>query len=281
MHSMPRVLAALLAALVFVALAAHAERKVHIYRPLSRSATELLAPAQAALGDGGSAAVDAGTNALVLIGDPPAVDAALAVLEQLDRPLATVILHYESERLEDLAARGIQVAWSVSAGSFRVGNVNAPPGTDLVAIHPYDDKVERKSRLAGTLRVQDGQAGRIETGTTLPIVHSVSPWEQQVGFVSASSGFEARPQLLGDGRVRVSLQPFEGALERGGAVRTSGAATEVTVTPGATVAIGGLTQPREQHSRGLGGASDEQSYEDWVLLLRAEVEGKPASAPAR
>ena len=272
--------AALLAALLFVALAAHAERKVHIYRPLSRSAAELLAPAEAALGDGGSVALDAGTNALVLIGDPQAVDAALAVLQQLDRPLATVILHYESQRLEDLAARGVHVAWNVGAGSFRVGNVSAPPGTDLVAIHPFDDKVARKSNLAGTLRVQDGQTGRIETGTTLPIVHS-TPWESQVGFVSASSGFEARPQLLGDGRVRVSLQPFEGAVERGGAIRTGGAATEVTVTPGETVAIGGLTQPREQTSRGLGGASEEKSYDDWVLLLRAELEGRPASAPAK
>jgi hypothetical protein len=273
-------LATLIAALFLVALAAHAERKVHIYRPLSRSAAELLGPAEAALGDGGSVAIDAGTNALVLIGDPPAVDAALAVLQQLDRPLATVILHYESQRLEDLAARGVHVAWNVGSGSFRVGNVSAPPGTDLVAIHPFDDKVARKSRLAGTLRVQDGQTGRIETGTTLPIVHS-SPWETQVGFVTASSGFEARPQLLGDGRVRVSLEPFEGALQPGGAIRTGGAATEVTVTPGETVAIGGLTQPREQNSRGLGGASDEKSYDDWVLLLRAELEGRPASAPAK
>lgn len=273
--------AVLLAALAFTALAAHAERKVHIYRPLSRSATELLAPAQAALGDAGSVAVDSGTNALVLIGDPSAVDAALAVLAQLDRPLASVILNYESERLEDLAARGVSVAWSVSAGSFRIGNVFAPAGTDLVVVRPFDDKVERKARLAGTLRVQDGQVGRIETGTTLPIVDSVSPWETQVGFVSATSGFEARPQLLGDGRVRVSLQPFEGAVERGGAIRSSGAATEVTVTPGATVAIGGLQQSREQRSRSLGGGSNEKSYEDWVLLLRVEVEGKPASAPAR
>ena len=282
MHVTSRVrLAALLAALALVALAAHAERKVHIYRPQSRSATELLAPAEAALGDAGSVAVDAGTNALVLIGDPQAVDAALAVLQQLDRPLATVILNYESERLEDLDARGVHVAWSVSAGSFRVGNVIAPPGTDLVAVHPFDDSVARHSKLAGTLRVQDGQTGRIETGSELPIVQHVSPWETQVGRVSATSGFEARPQLLGDGRVRVSLQPFEGALEPGGTIRRSGAATEVTVTPGETVAIGGLEQSREQRSRGLGGASNEKGYEDWVLLLRAEVEGKPASAPAR
>jgi type II secretory pathway component HofQ len=272
---MPRLrLVALVFAASLAALAAHAERKVHVYRPLSRSAAELAAPAQAALGGSGSATVDAGTNALVLIGEAEDVEAALALLQQLDRPLATVVLHYESERLEDLAARGVSVAWSVSAGSFRIGNVHAPPGTDLVAIRPFDERRERRGKLAGMLRVQDGQVGRIETGSELPIVQHVSPWETQVGVVSATSGFEARPQLLGDGRVRVEIQPFEGALEHGGALRRSGAATEITVRPGETVAIGGITQSGEQRSRGLGGAAREESREEWVLLLRTEVEGR-------
>lgn len=275
---MSRVLPALLAsALLCTALAAQAERKVHIYRPVSRTAAELAAPAQAALGGAGSAAVDAGTNALVLVGDAEAVESALAVLQQLDRPLATVVLHYESERLEELAARGVSVAWSVSAGSFRIGNVSAPPGSDFVAVRPFDDRKNRKGRFAGMLRLQDGQVGRIETGSELPIVQHVAPYETQIGVVSASSGFEARPQLLGDGRVRVQIQPFEGELQRGGVIRSSGAATEITVQPGETVAIGGITQSGEQSARGLGGASREERYEDWVLLLRTEVEGKPAA----
>lgn len=265
--------AALLLAALLCALAAHAERRVHVYRPLSRSAAELAAPAQAALGASGSATVDAGTNALVLIGEAADVDAALAVLGQLDRPLATVVLHYESARLEDLAARGVSVAWSVSAGSFRIGNVKAKPGTDLVVVRPFDERSERRGKLAGMLRVQDGHAGRIETGSELPIVQHVSPWETQVGVVSATSGFEARPQVLGDGRVRIAIQPWEGALEPGGTVKTSGAASEITVRPGETVVIGGITESGERRSRGLGGAAREESREEWVLLLRTEVEG--------
>jgi type II secretory pathway component HofQ len=269
----------LLLVLCGTALAADAERRIHVYRPLSRTAAELVAPAQAALGDAGSAAVDAGTNALLLIGEPDAVAAALDVLARLDRPLATVILHYESERLEDLAARGVSVAWSVSAGSFRVGNVVAPPGADLVALRPLEVRREQRGKLAGMLRLQDGQVGRIETGSELPIVQHVSPFEAQVGMVSATSGFEARPQLLGDGRVRVEIRPFEGRPEAGGAIRTGGAATEITVEPGATVAIGGITQSGAGSSRGLAGAERRERSEDWVLLLRAEVEGE--RAPAR
>ncbi len=269
----------LLAVLLVVAQAAEAaERRVKIYRPQSRPAAELLAPAQAALGDEGTATVDAGTNALVLVGEPPAVEAALTVIGQLDRPLATLVLHYESQRLEDLTARGIRIAWSIGAGSFRVGNVHAPPGVSLVAVRPIDDRSERRSRLAGMLRVQDGQVGRIETGSSIPIVQHVSPFGAQVGLVDVSSGFEARPQLLGDGRVRVEIQGFEGAPQRGGVIQSRGAATEVTVEPGETIAIGGLEQEREQRTRGLGGGGSEKGYEDWVLLLRVEVEGR--SAPA-
>jgi len=272
---------ALAIVLVLVAFgsAAHAQRQVKVYRPLSRSAEELLAPVAAALGDGGSAAIDAGTNALVLIGEPQAIDAALAVLGQLDRPLATVVLHYESKRLADLDAAGVHVAWNVGAGSFRVGNVAAPPGADVVAVHPVGEKTERRESLAGTLRVQDGQAGRIETGSQLPVATRVSPWETQVGMVNASSGFEARPHVLGDGRIRVSLEPFEGRLQRDGTIQTGGAATEVTVAPGETVAIGGLSQPSEQRTLGTSGAASEKRYDDWVLLLRAEVEGAGAAAP--
>ena len=265
---------ALLLALVCVAHAASAEPRVHVYRPLSRPAAELLGPAEAALGAEGSVALDPGTNALVLIGEPAAVDAALAVLGELDRPLASFVLHYASERLADLETRGVRVAWSVAAGDFRVGNVHAPPGVDLVALRASAEQGERRSRLAGVLRVQDGQSGWIETGSELPIVERVSPFETQLGFVRASSGFEARPQRLGDGRVRVAIAPFEGALQPGGGIEQRGAATEVTVRPGDTVAIGGLTRSETRSTRGLAGAADSERHEDWLLLLRVEVEGE-------
>jgi len=269
----------LVLAIALAAGVAGAERKIHVYRPQSRGAAELVAPAQAALGDAGSAALDAGTNALVLIGEPDAVGAALALLAELDRPQPTVVLHYESQRADELAARGVRIAWSVDAGSVRVGNVHAPPGVDLLAVRPFDVRAKQSARLAGVLRVQDGQSGRIETGTAVPVVHHISPWESHVSTLSATSGFEATPRVQGDGRVRVSLEPFEGALQRGGAIRTSGAATELVLEPGETVAVGGLSAPSEQRRGGTGGAAREERYADWLLLLRVEVEAVSPAAP--
>jgi hypothetical protein len=261
-----------------VAASAAAEQRIHVYRPLSRTAAELQAPAQAALGGEGTATVDAGSNALVLVGEPRAIEATLALLAELDEARPTVVLHYESRRLGDLEARGIRVDWQVSAGDVRVGNVHAPPGVDLLVIRPFDLRAERSASLAGMLRIQDGQSGRIETGNAVPVVEHVSPWESRVTTVSAVSGFEARPRVQADGRVRVSLQPFEGRLLRDGSVQQSGASTEVLVVPGETVAIGGLTQPREQRSQGTSGVAREQRYDDWLLLLRAELEGAPSPA---
>jgi type II secretory pathway component HofQ len=274
---MPRLVCLGLACALFVSAAA-AERAVRVYRPESRVAAELLGPAQAALGSEGSATSDPGTNALVLVGEREAVEAALALLAELDRPARTVVLHYGSERLSELEARGVRVAWSVSAGSFRVGNVKGKPGVDAIAIRPFGVRSEQSGRLAGLVRVQEGRSARIETGTTLPIVHEVSPWESHVVTVSASSGFEATPRIQADGRVHVALQPFEGTLRRDGAIHGGGAATELTLLPGETVVIGGLGGSEERRTRGLGGAADEARQEDWVLLLRAEVEGAPLPA---
>lgn len=267
-------------ATLLAAVAAAAERSIHVYRPLSRAAVELQAPAQAALGSAGSASVDPGSNALVLIGEPHALEAALALLAELDRARPTVVLHYESRRLADLEASGVRIAWRVAGGDIRIGNVHAPPGVDLLAIRPFSLRTKRSSGLAGILRIQDGQRGRIETGSVVPVVESRSPWESRVTTLDATSGFEAQPRVQADGRVRVALQPFDGRLAPDGTVHVSGASTEVLVTPGEMVAIGGLTQPREERRMGTSGVTTTHRYDDWLLLLRAELEGAPLPAAA-
>ncbi|MEN8158992.1 MAG: hypothetical protein ABFS41_02855 [Myxococcota bacterium] len=269
---------ALAGAILLAALAAAAERSFHVYRPLSRTAAELQAPAQAALGNEGSASVDPGSNALVLIGEPHAIEATLALLAELDRARPTVVLHYESRRLAELEASGVRIAWRVDAGDVRIGNVHAPPGVDLLAIRPFGLRAKRSASLAGILRIQDGQRGRIETGSVVPVVESRSPWESRITTLNATSGFEAHPRVQADGRVRVALEPFDGRLARDGTLQVSGASTEVLLTPGETVAIGGLTQPRVERRVGTSGATKARRYDDWLLLLRTELEG--ASLPA-
>jgi type II secretory pathway component HofQ len=91
--------------------------------------------------------------------------------------------------------------------------------------------------------------------------------------VTASTGFEARPRILGDGRVQVDLAPFTGRFGRGGRIESSGASTVVTVAPGETVAVGGLDQARDgSRTELLSGAQEARTRDDSVLLLRVDVE---------
>ena len=43
--------------------------------------------------------------------------------------------------------------------------------------------------------------------------------------VAAESGIEVRPRVLGDGRVRLDLRPFQGRLRDDGSISYSGAET--------------------------------------------------------
>jgi type II secretory pathway component GspD/PulD (secretin) len=273
-------LAALLC-LAVLAAPAEAQRKVHVYKAKSRPAGELVDLATTALDGRGQAAVDPGTNSLVLIGDPEAVAEAIAVLDGLDRALRNVVLRYQSRREEELRALGVDVRWSAGGGGFRIGNVHAPGGGSFVSVVPIGGKRDRTSQLEGTLRVIEGNPGQIYTGTAIPIVVD-GPYygDARVETLNAESGFEARPRILGDGRVQVEIQPFEGSLRGDGSIRYTGAATTVVVKPGETVALGGISQSVQQRSRGTTGAVRESGSSDQVLLLTVEVEGGAEPQPS-
>jgi type II secretory pathway component GspD/PulD (secretin) len=252
---------------------ASAQRRVEVYKVQYRTAEELLPIVQTLLAGNGSAAVDRGTNSLVLIGDPAAVGDALDLLGLQDRKLRTVVLHYDTKRVRDLEAQGFDVRWNVEAGDFRIGNVRRPPGSgSSVAVRADASDRQADERFSGLVRVMEGETGRIETGETAPFT-SRDRFGANTQFVTASTGFEARPRILGDGRVQVDLAPFTGRFGRGGRIESSGASTVVTVAPGETVAVGGLDRARDgSRTELLSGAQEARTRDDSVLLLRVDVE---------
>jgi len=272
-----RRLAALLACGLAVALLAPldavAERKVEVYRVQYRSADELLPLVQTALAGEGNAAVDRGTNSLILIGAPGAVAAAMEVLASQDRKLRTIAIHYGTRRQRELEARGVEVRWTAEAGDFRIGNVAPPPGGgSSVRVRAEERSAFRDEELGGVMRVTEGQRTRIETGTTRPFT-TRGPFGTNTEFVTASDGFEAGARILGDGRVEVDLLPFAGRFLPGGAIEQTGGGTTVTLTPGETTVVGGLSRSTTRSQDDLlTGARDRRSGDELVLLLRAEVE---------
>lgn len=267
--------AALAIALAWVLLPAPvlAQRRVEVYKAKYRTAEDLLPIVEAVLAGSGSVALDRGTNSLVLMGDPPAVADALALLGAQDRRLRTVVLRYDTRRVSELEAEGFDVRWTVEAGDFRIGNVRRPPGSGSSATLRAQG-VDRRAdeTFSGLVRVTEGESGRIETGQTVPLT-THGRWGASTQLVTAATGFEARPRILGDGRVEVDLAPFAGRFGRGGQIESAGASTVVTVSPGETVVVGGLTRAADDaDSRLPTGAERSRSRDDRALLLRVDIE---------
>lgn len=267
-------LGAMLVMAAVAASAAEAQRRVEVHPVQSRVAAELQPIAQAILGPEGSATVDPGTNALVLIGEPGAVAEALAVLERQDRRPRTIVLRYDTRRIAELEALGFDVRWTAETGNLRIGNVRRPPGSGAsVDVRTRESMKRWTESFRGTMRVSEGATTRIETGTRVPYT-TVGRSGPNTEFVDATTGFEASARVLADGRIEVDLASFAGrALVRSGQIARTDASTRVWLTPGETAVIGGLDQAREgQGTETLGGARRTSGSDDTVLMLRAEIE---------
>jgi type II secretory pathway component HofQ len=259
-----RSVAAVLAALWLLGLAVPAAAASRVYKAQHRTAEELLPLAQAAVGAEGSVVIDPNTNSLVILGSERAIAEALALLAQQDQRLRSVVIQYREESVAELDEAGVDVRWSAGSGPVRIGNVVSPePGVDVRAASSA--RGERGHR-GGTLRVLEGQTGRIETGTQIP--YQAGGWRNPTTqFVNAASGFEVRPRILGDGRVRLELRPFGAQPAADGTIAVQGAETVVVVRPGETVVVGGMRQDVDMRMQGSRGAANRRGTDRQVLLV--------------
>jgi type II secretory pathway component GspD/PulD (secretin) len=276
----PRLVLACAALVLVAAASASARDVVQVYKVQHRTAEELLPLVETALAGEGSAAADRGSNALVLSGSSAAVASALVLLAKLDAPQRNIVLRYESRTARELDAEGIRVAWTVDAGSLRLGNVVLPGDGTRVAIVPDGRSRAGAATLAGQLRILDGGSGRISVGTSAPVTtrRVDDGWRgtvvsESTTYFSADSGFEARPRILGDGRIELALRPFEASLQPGGRVSFSNAETRLVLEPGKTTVVGGLLRDtQERRTDAFSGADSARTSDTSLLLITAEIE---------
>ena len=269
----------LLVAVVLLYAAAASAQVVRVYVVKHRTAEELAPLVASAVGDDARVITDRRTNQLVLSGSPRAVESALALLTTLDVRTRMVRLHYEARSAGELASGGVSIAWRAGGGALRVGEVSWPNGAAALAIGAETDASRRTSRLAGELRILEGRSGRIASGTSLPITSRRiqrgargETVEESTHFVTAESGFEATPRVLGDGRVELALRPFDASVRRDGAIERTGADTVVVLAPGATVALGGIVREESQRHGSFSSAGGSGVSQESLLLLTVEVE---------
>jgi type II secretory pathway component HofQ len=275
-----RLRAPLLGALLVSLLAsASASADTFVYKPRSRLAEELLPIAQAALGGEGNAVVDRGTNSLVLLGPADSIARARALLEQQDQALRNVTVYYEAQRASELAASGVRVAWQVGGAGVRVGTVRGPAAGNRVAIRPEAREGREQAGSRGMLRVLEGQPARIASGVEVPVTtRSISrrAVETTTGYAQAESGFEVVPRVLGDGRVRLDVLPFDARVAGGQpgrpVIARSGAETSVVVVPGERVAIASLGGARVSRDTGISGGGTSAASDDLLLVVWVELD---------
>lgn len=248
-----------------------AQGRAQVYKCQHRVADELLPLAQAALAGEGEAVVDRGTNSVVLIGPPDAVAAAMALLSRQDRPMRTIVVHYESTTRRTLDAAGVRIAWRAGGGSWSIGTATFPPGETGAALALGARSADGHARFAGSLRIVEGQSGRITTGVSVPVTTRRGR-STSTEYVTAESGYDARGRVLGDGRVQVDVASILSGLHRDGAIAFTGGDTSLVLTPGETVVLGGIARSGSEQEIGLDGARTRAAEDDTVLLLRAELE---------
>ena len=212
-----------------LAAAPAAAQVVRIYEVQYRSAEELLPLAETALAGEGRVSADRRTNSLVLAGSGDAVAErarAVGVARRAAAQRRAALRVAARER-----SRGARSPGDVARrGALRVGSVVWPQAA--AALRVDDTREERTSSLAGQLRIMDGQTGRIATGASAPVTtrrvrdgRGGPVIVESTGYVTADSGFEARPRVLRDGRIELALRPFDASLRADGVVASSGAAT--------------------------------------------------------
>jgi len=259
-----------LASFVLLLLALPALADMEVYRPVHRTGEDLRPLVEAALGPEGSVALDGNTGALVMIGSADAIAQALALLALQDRRLRTVFVQHETRTLAELEASGQRVVWSAGGDRLRIGNVESSRSGAAVVL-----RASRGSKLgshASSLRVLEGEWGRIAQGSEL-LLPVGSAFYPDAVRVAADSGLEVRPRILGDGRVRLDLRPFQSRVRPGGIVAHQGAVTTLVVTPGQPAVVGGIGRTSQSSSSGRGfTASRGSGQRESVLVVTVTVE---------
>jgi hypothetical protein len=186
---------------------------LEVYRAKHRPAQELLRIVEVTLGDEGQVTLDPRTATLILNGKPSAIRRALAMLEQLDRPLRQLSLTYEIRELAELEAFSAQVQWKVSLGSAVIGTL--PITQDSLRVALDARRESRRATSSNVLKLLEGGAGLILTGEVFPFIYD--PYWGSATLVPVETGFEAKPTVLGNGHVHLELRPFSGRVDEGGA----------------------------------------------------------------
>lgn len=243
-----------------------AESDIHTITLKHRMASELLPQIEAFLPE--TATIRAYDNMLILKSDQATLANLQQLLEKLDKPQQSLVVTVmrSSEMLESQTGGSNQV--QIEAGD----DINASVGIN---------------RWSTQGRDQQNQQYRARTISNYPVSINLGediPRQQQLVFVgprgvtvanetryiSTTRGFQALPQLLPDGQVRVEIHPFFSKLSRvDGDIHSGDVITTVVGQLGNWIEIGRITDNAQTEQSGV---TQYRSHGEQSQILYLKIE---------
>lgn len=228
------------------------------------------------MGAAGSAVADAHSGKIVLAGDEAAIARALAALARLDEPVRQYRVDSEITTRASLDAAGTRVSGWIEAGGVRIGRVVGPEG---LRVRAGAGSAGASERMAATVVVTEGRSAELWSGASVPVtertVERAGPYARTTEvtrLVDAGSGFRVRPRSAGPDAVELEITPVVAEV-RGRLIRETGAATQIRVRPGESIALGRIASLREEDALDVpsGAASASRAAETLVVVRVTEL----------
>ncbi len=266
-------LALALFALLNFALPTASQARVTLYKANHRLASELLPYAEASMGSEGKVQLDPSRNSILLVGDDALIERTVDLLKAQDTAARTIQLLYEHVTQTELREHNLNIQWKGNYGHIILGD-GKPLNKDGLhvrqdGLHVRLRNLQRSSedRFQGKLMIMEGQSGRIATGRSVPIQSRSKKYGTHTEFITAESGFEAQPTVLGNGKIRLEIRPFREQFESNGQVAFTEASTLIVLSPGDSVVLGGVAQQTDE--TGTYGLSARERSDDQLLMITA------------
>ncbi len=212
--------------------------------------------------------IDRRLNAVILTGPPDLVASYKALIDEIDIPLASVMLETQIVELTDSGAvqAGIdfgEVSGVIGSASLAIRTTSGTPASSLgsvnlqAAVYAQIQKGNGKLLAQPRILALDGTQASIITGNALPIVTSiavsgVNAVQQQVQYVNVGVNLQIQPRVASDGYVTVhvysAVSSVTGFSQTYPQIAQRTAYTSAIVKDGESFVIGGLLEKSEINS---------------------------------
>jgi len=227
------------------------------------------------LSPNGVATVDERTNSLIIVDTADTIKIIKDFLQHLDQPVKRVRIRLKFNEDQSTREQSLSVTGGISDDKWgiTVGEKNKA-GID---VRISDSKGLGRQSNEYVVQTTSGSTAFILTGKEIPYRESWGRYCQgdaacpgSISFQKVDSGMEVKAVIAGD-RANIEITPRLSYFEpngRGGVVRYSAAATQLSVPLGQWVTIGGTDKKNNEVFREIiGGGRDSRQSSFSIMLL--------------